>query len=152
MWIFEPSPSSQRALAALRIVAGFLFMLAGTMKLFAFPPAAEASGPVELGSLMGIAGILETFGGLAILLGLLTRPVAFVLAGEMAVAYFKAHFPHSFWPTVNEGVPAVLYAFVFLYLAFAGAGAWSLDVLIARHRKQRVSELPPSSQHFAQAR
>ena len=88
--------------------------------------------PIELTSQLGVAGILEVFGGLAIVLGLLTRPVAFVLAGEMAVAYFQAHFPQSIFPTVNNGVPAVLYCFLFLYFSFAGAGAWSIDRVIAR--------------------
>jgi putative oxidoreductase len=150
MWIFNPSPASPRVLSVLRIVAGFLFFLSGTMKLFGFPEAATPMPPVPLWSEMGIAGILETFGGLAILLGGLTRPIAFVLSGEMAVAYFQAHAPRSFFPTVNEGVPAVLYCFLFLYLAFAGAGEWSLDALIARRRSQRHSE--PLSNRLAAAR
>jgi putative oxidoreductase len=89
-------------------------------------------GPIDLTSQLGVAGMLEAVGGLAIVFGLLTRPVAFVLSGEMAVAYFQAHFPRSPFPTVNNGVPALLYCFLFLYFAFAGAGAWSVDALI-RH-------------------
>jgi putative oxidoreductase len=81
---------------------------------------------------LGLAGILETFGGFAIVLGLFTRPLAFVLAGEMAVAYFTAHFPRSMYPVVNQGEPAVLYCFIYLYLMFAGAGPWSIDAMIAR--------------------
>ena len=80
-------------------------------------------------SQVGIGGLLEVVGGALLLVGLFTRPVAFVLAGEMAVAYFQFHFPKSFWPTVNQGVPAVLYCFVFLYLSAAGAGPWSIDAL-----------------------
>jgi putative oxidoreductase len=93
---------------------------------------------VGLMSQLGIAGILETFGGAAIVLGLFTRPVAFVLAGEMAVAYFQFHFPLSVFPTVNNGVPAVLYCFIFLYLTVAGAGEWSADASIARARGGRL--------------
>jgi len=89
-------------------------------------------------SQMGLAGILETFGGLAILLGLLTRPLAFLLAGEMAVAYFQAHFPKSIYPTVNGGEPAVLYCFVFLYLVFVGAGPWSIDAMVSHARSAHI--------------
>jgi putative oxidoreductase len=85
----------------------------------------------------GIAGILEVFGGLLIVLGLFTRPVSFVLAGEMAVAYFLVHFPQSFWPAVNGGEPAILFCFIFLYFVFAGAGPWSVDAMIARSRAGR---------------
>ena len=118
-------------LSVLRIVAGFLFMAHGSQKLFGWP-ATEPQQRVDLLSVMGLAGILETFGGLLILLGLFTRPVAFVLAGEMAVAYFMAHAPRGFFPLLNKGEPAVLYCFVFLYLAAAGAGPWSLDALRQR--------------------
>ncbi len=112
--------------SVLRIIVGFLFMAHGTQKLFAFP-VAEPRDPVALVSLMGLAGVLEAFGGLLILLGLLTRPVAFLLAGEMAVAYFRAHAPQGFWPILNRGELAVLYCFTFLYLAAVGGGPWSLD-------------------------
>jgi putative oxidoreductase len=91
--------------------------------------------PLVILSEMGIGGILEAVGGLLIVLGFLTRPVAFVLAGEMAVAYFQFHQPLAFWPTTNNGVPAILYCFFFLYLMFAGAGAWSVDGWIARSRR-----------------
>ena len=131
-WIFYESPLSGRMLSILRIVAGIIFVSYGTMKLFGYPPGPTPMGPVDLMSEHGVAGMLEVVGGLAIVFGLLTRPVAFVLSGEMAVAYFQAHFPRSPFPTVNNGVPAVLYCFLFLYFAFAGAGAWSLDALIAR--------------------
>src|SRR6266545_4237670 len=116
MSIFEASPWATRMLGVFRIVAGLVFVSAGTTKLFGYPPSPVPLPPIHLMSQMGIGGILEAFGGLAIVLGLFTRPVAFVLAGEMAVAYFQFHFPQSFFPTVNNGIPAVLYCFLFLYL------------------------------------
>ena len=119
-----------RMLSVLRIMTGLLFMEHGTQKLLGFPPAANP-GP-GLFSLLGLQGILELAGGLLILLGLFTRPVAFILAGDMAVAYFMAHAPRAFFPTLNGGDAAILYCFVFLYLAVAGAGVWSVDQL--RHR------------------
>jgi putative oxidoreductase len=112
----------------LRIVASAIFLLTGTMKLFAFPAGIPpAGGTVNLMSQMGLGGILEVFGGTLLLLGWFTRPVAFILAGEMAVAYFQFHFPQGFWPVMNGGVPAVLYCFVWLFFSAAGAGPWSLD-------------------------
>lgn len=120
------------ALAVLRIVTGLLFLEHGTQKLFGLPPRAFPAP--ELLSLLGVAGILELVGGALILLGLFTRPVAFLLSGQMAVAYFLAHAPKSFFPAVNGGEAAVLYCFVFLYLCFVGAGAWSLDAGRARNR------------------
>jgi putative oxidoreductase len=102
-------------------------------KLFGWP-ASEPQKTVELMSLFGLAGVLETFGGLLLLLGVFTRPVAFVLAGEMAVAYFMAHAPRGFWPILNRGELPVLFCFLFLYLAAIGAGPWSLDA--ARDRSE----------------
>jgi len=117
-------------LSVLRIFAAFLFMQVGTAKLFALPGAVmPGGGTAPLGSLAGIAGVLETFGGLLLLIGLFTRPVAFLLSGEMAVAYFYAHAPQGFWPVLNQGAPAALYSFLFLYLSAAGAGPWSVDAL-----------------------
>jgi putative oxidoreductase len=141
---FEPAPSPwpARALAVLRVVAGVIFVSLGTMKLFGFPPSGQPGIPVPLLSQMGLGGVLETFGGLAIVLGLCTRPVAFVLSGEMAVAYFQFHFPHSFFPTVNQGIPAILYCFLYLYLAVAGAGAFSLDQLLARRQEPKTLAHP----------
>jgi putative oxidoreductase len=137
MSIFAPSPSpwTGRVLSILRIVAAFMFISAGSMKLFGYPPMPPGVPPITMFSQMWFGGVLEMFGGLAILLGLFTRPVAFILAGEMAVAYFQFHAPNGFLPIVNQGQPAVLYCFLFLYLAFAGAGPWSLDALIARSRR-----------------
>jgi len=126
--IVKWSAWAPRVQSVLRIVAAFMFMLAGTMKLFAFPAGVPPNGGiVPLISQLGIGAILEVFGGGLLLVGLFTRPVAFLLAGEMAVAYFQFHFPQSFWPIMNGGVGAVLYCFVWLYFSAAGAGPWSLD-------------------------
>ena len=120
-----------RLLSVLRIVSAFLFIAHGAQKLFGFlaPPGAP---PPPLFSLIGVGGILEFFGGLLLLIGLFTRPVSFILSGLMAVAYFMAHAPGGFWPLQNKGELAVLYCFVFLYLAVAGGGAWSVDRLLRR--------------------
>ena len=115
-----------RALAVLRVVTAYLFIQHGTAKLFGIPHQAMFDG-LQLFSLMGLAGVLEVGGGVLLALGLFTRPTAFVLSGFMAVAYFMAHAPQGFFPIVNQGELAVLFSFVFLYLVFAGAGAWSLD-------------------------
>ena len=112
----------------LRIVAALIFILSGTMKLFAFPAGIPPDGgTVPWLSQLGFGAALEVVGGGLVLIGLFTRPVAFVLSGEMAVAYFQFHFPGGFWPMVNGGIPAVLYCFVWLYFSAAGAGPWSLD-------------------------
>jgi putative oxidoreductase len=124
------SKRSPGLLSILRIVVAFLFMEHGAMKLLGFPGAGDHK--VELMSLMGLAGVLELFGGGLVLLGLFTRPVAFLLSGEMAFAYFMAHAPQGFWPVLNQGEPAVLYCFVFLYLSAAGGGPWSLDRVLFR--------------------
>jgi putative oxidoreductase len=136
MSIFDPAPSPwpSRMRAVLRIVTGAVFITNGTMKLFNYPPMPPGVPPIELMSQMGIGGLLEVVGGTLFLIGLFTRPVAFVLAGEMAVAYFQFHFPQSFFPTVNQGVAAVLDCFIFLYFVAAGAGAWSVDAMLARRR------------------
>ena len=114
------------ALAALRIVTALIFMAHGTQKLFGFP-APPQSGQPPLLSLLGIGGVMELVGGILILLGLFTRPVAFLLAGEMAVAYWLFHFPRNFYPVLNGGDAAILYCFVFLLFVFTGPGAFSLD-------------------------
>jgi len=124
-------------LSILRIVAALILMQHGSQKLFHFPPSG-APGPVAplvLMSQNGLAGILEFFGGMMLLLGLFTRPVAFILAGEMAVAYFQVHAPRAFLPIVNRGELAAILCFVFLYLAFAGGGSWSVDALMRRSRR-----------------
>ena len=116
---------ADHALAALRIMTALLFMAHGTAKLFGFPATDMPQPPV--GSLMWIGGVLEAVGGLLLLLGLFSRPVAFVLAGEMAVAYFMFHAPQGFYPAANGGDAAILFCFVFLLIAAAGPGAWSVD-------------------------
>jgi putative oxidoreductase len=122
-------------LSILRIVAAFLFMQFGTAKMFGFPaPIMPGGGTAPFGSLAWVASFLETFGGAFLLLGLFTRPVAFVLSGEMAVAYFIGHAPQGFWPVLNQGHPAILFCFIFLYFSAAGAGPWSLDALREQSR------------------
>jgi putative oxidoreductase len=117
-----------QALAVLRIVTGVLFVHAGMTVLFNLPPPMQAPPP-GMETLMTIAGVIEFVGGLLILVGFLTRPVAFVLCGFMAAAYWGFHFPMDPFPNNNFGVPAILYCFIFLYLFFAGPGAWSIDTV-----------------------
>lgn len=121
-----------RALSVLRIVTALLFIEHGTQKLFGFPDGGSSQTMEALMSQMGIAGILEVVGGSLILVGLFSRPVAFILSGMMAVAYWLVHAPHSFFPINNGGDAAVLFCFVFLYMVFAGPGPWSLDAMLKR--------------------
>lgn len=120
-----------RLLSVLRIIAAFLLIAHGAQKLFGFLAPPGMPTPPAL-SLMWVAGVLEFFGGLLLLVGFLTRPVAFILSGLLAVAYFTAHAPGGFWPLQNKGELAVLYCFVFLYLAAAGPGPWSVDRALRR--------------------
>src|ERR1044071_1970748 len=115
--------------SVLRIAAAFMFILAGTMKLFAFPGAMPGGATAHFPSQIWFGGVLEAFGGLLMLLGLFTRPVAFVLAGEMAVAYFQFHAPKGFWTLTNGGGDAMLFCFLWLYFSAAGAGPWSIDAM-----------------------
>ena len=138
MNLFEPARErwTSLVLSILRIVAALILMQHGSQKLFHYPPSG-APGPVVplvLMSQTGLAGILEFFGGMFLLLGLFTRPVAFILSGEMAVAYFQVHAPRAFLPIVNRGELAAILCFVFLYLAFAGGGSWSVDGVMRRSR------------------
>jgi len=131
----------QITLCLLRVVSGLLFLQAGGMKLFGWfggMPGSNGAAP-PLMSQVGIGGILEFFGGVLILLGLCTRPVAFVLSGEMAVAYWQFHAPNGFWPIQNHGEPAVLLCFIFLYFAARGGGDYSLDAWIRRKRPAHSS-------------
>ncbi len=147
---------SPRLLSVLRIVAALLLMQHGAQKLFGVPAAPPpppppqaaqqnaqqqqaAQQPSRTPPLMLVAGTLELFGGLLLLLGLFTRPVAFILSGLMAAAYFMAHAPQGFWPVLNKGELAALYCFVFLYLAVAGGGLWSLDHLWRRSETSYVN-------------
>ena len=127
----------QVTLFLLRVVAGLLFVQAGGMKLFDWFGGipAQFGGHPKFLSEVWFAGTLEVYGGAAILLGLLTRPVAFLLAGEMAVAYFQAHQPNGTWPIQNHGEPAVLLCFIFLFLSANGAGDWSIDALLRRRAR-----------------
>jgi putative oxidoreductase len=129
---------SPYALAALRIVTALIFMEHGTQKLFGFPAPPESGLPAAF-SLFWFGAIMEFFGGLLILIGLFTRPVAFLLAGEMAVAYWLVHAPHSFYPALNGGDAAILYCFVFLLFVFTGAGAWSVDAAWSRSRPHQAA-------------
>ena len=115
-------------LSILRFVAGLVFLQTGMAKLFGFPAVAMFAH-LHLASLLGLQGIIELVGGALVCVGLFTRPVAFILSGDMAVAYFMAHEPKSFFPAVNGGPAAILYCFIFFYLFFAGGGPWSLDRL-----------------------
>jgi putative oxidoreductase len=124
---------SPRVLSVLRIATSLLFLQHATAKLFAFPHVAYFDN-LKLASLLGVAGVIELVGGALVLVGLFTRPAAFILSGQMAVAYFMAHAPQGFFPLLNQGELAALYCFVFLYLAAAGGGAWSLDELRAGRR------------------
>lgn len=126
---------SSRLQSLLRIVFACLFAQSGTMKIFAFPIGMPPNGgTAEIWSQAWIGGMLEVVGGAMLLLGLLTRPVAFILAGEMAVAYFQFHAPRGFWPIVNGGTSAMLYTFLLLYFSAAGGGPWSLDELLKKRQ------------------
>jgi putative oxidoreductase len=138
MSIFEASrsPWTARMQSILRIVSGLVFVTAGTSKMFGFPPF-PADVPTMPSTPMWevqVAAYLEVYLGGLFALGFLTRPIALILAGEMAVAYFQVHYQLSFWPTTNWGTPPVLHCFIFLYFVFAGAGPWSIDAMIARSK------------------
>lgn len=119
----------------LRVVAGLLFIQIGGLKLFGWFGGMPGGGTARLTSEVGVAGMLEFFGGIIIVLGLCTRPVAFILSGEMAVAYWQFHAPHAWSPVQNQGIPAVLFCFIYLFLAAYGAGGWSIDGIRKRRSK-----------------
>jgi len=118
-----------RVLSVLRFVAGLLFLAEGIAKFFGIPPV-PMFAHLQLLSLLGVQGIIELVGGALMCVGLFTRPTAFVLSGDMAVAYFKVHFPRSFFPASNGGMAAILFCFVFFYIFFAGPGPWSVDHIL----------------------
>jgi putative oxidoreductase len=129
-WPEANSVWTGRVLSLIRIMAGLLFLQHGLSKYFGFPGPRPTG--FEFMSLSGLAGTIEFVGGALVTVGLFTRVAAFIMSGEMAVAYFMAHAPRGFFPYLNGGSLAVLYCFVFLYLAFAGGGAWSLDRLLRK--------------------
>ena len=124
--------SAPQILSVMRIVSAFVFIQNGTMKLFSFPMAMPPGNTAPVFSEIWIGGVLETLGGALMLLGLFTRPVAFLLSGEMAVAYFQFHQPQSFWTLNNNGTAAVIYCFLWLYYSAAGPGPWSLDAAMRK--------------------
>lgn len=126
-----------RVLSILRIVAALLMIEHGSQKLFGFPGGVHPVSQVF--SMQGFAGILEFFGGILLLIGLFTRLVAFLLSGEMAVAYFLAHAPHSLHPILNKGELAVLYCFLLLYFAAAGGGPWAVDAHLPKRLRHRLA-------------
>jgi putative oxidoreductase len=139
----KASSISRRAVKAayflLRVVSGFLLMQAGGLILFGWYGGMPEGQTVSLVSQTGIGGILEFFGGILIILGLATRPVAFILSGMMGVAYWQFHAPLGRWPIQNNGMPAVLLCFIFLYMAARGAGEWSLDALVRRKSRSPLT-------------
>ncbi len=132
------------ALNLLRIVSGFLLWQHGAQKFLGlFGGFGENGGPAPFGSIFWVAGLMELVGGPLVMLGLFTRPVAFLLSGELAVAYFSQHYPHGFWPILNHGELAILYCFIFLYLGVHGGGRFSLDGLLRRRRAKEALPPPP---------
>jgi putative oxidoreductase len=126
-------------LSILRIVAAFLFFQFGSGKVLAFPASIlPEGGTAPMWTLAWVAGVLEVIGGLFLLVGLFTRPVAFLLSGEMAFAYFIGHAPQGFWPVLNQGHPAVLFCFLFLYLSSVGGGPWSLDAKLGKEKAYAI--------------
>jgi putative oxidoreductase len=138
----ESRPELQSGLRSLlRFVVGFLFICHGVSKLFGVLGGSMGSGkPAVPGTLIGVSGVIEFVGGILLLVGLFTRFSAFIMAGEMAIAYFKVHVPRGFWPLMNRGELPVVYCFLFLYLAAAGGGRYSLDALLAGRRRKPLTE------------
>jgi putative oxidoreductase len=133
------SSRAPRFLSILRIIGAFLFLQYGSAKLFAFPAAVmPGGGTASPISLAGVAGILELVGGAFLIVGLFSRPVAFLLSGQMAVAYFYGHARGGFWPVLNGGSPAMIFCFVWLYISAAGPGPWSIDALRRRKAEAEI--------------
>jgi putative oxidoreductase len=129
------SPWAPRTLSLLRIIAGLVYFVAGSMKVFGYPEMPGYPMPAfDPTSMVGVAGLIELIGGFLITLGLFTRPAAFICSGQMAFAYFMGHASQSFWPNVNNGIPALLLCFIFFHLVFAGPGSISVDAALARRK------------------
>ncbi len=133
------------ALTLLRVVSGFVFVCTGGLILFGWFGGMPGGMKLDLMSQTGIGGLIEFFGGVAMALGLATRPVAFILSGTMAVAYWQFHAPKSIWPVLNDGQPAMLLCFIFLFFAVRGAGPWSLDALLSRPKPGAVPAPSPAA-------
>ena len=140
---FFMSRYENATLALLRVMAGLFLMQHGVQKLFGWLiPPDRPGGAVELVSQRGLAGVLEVFGGILFVIGLFTRPMAFVLSGMLAVAYFQEHAPNGFWPILNRGELAALYCFVFFYFSARGGGAYSVDAVLERRRSRVRLDFP----------
>ena len=150
MWLFQSSPAATRVLSVLRMVVAFMFISAGTMKMFGYPSRAGDPIGFDPFTQIGLAAIIEVVGGTLVLFGLATRPAAFIMSGEMAVAYFQVYAPKAFFPVINGGAAAALYCWIFFYLSFVGAGPWSLDALIQSSRR-RQRQLAPRATEVAGA-
>jgi len=135
MWMFRSSAWSPKVLSILRIVVAFMFISQGTLKMFGVPSRGGEFRGFKPTTQLGLAAMIEVIGGSLVLIGLATRPAAFVMSGEMAAAYFQTHAPRAVFPVINGGEPAVLFCWIFLYLSFAGAGPWSIDAWLASRRR-----------------
>ena len=144
MWILHSSPSAGRVLSVMRIVVAFMFISAGTMKMFGYPSRGGDPRAFNPFTQIGLAAIIEVVGGSLVLAGLATRPAAFIMSGEMAVAYFQSYAPKAFFPVINGGASAALFCWIFFYLSFVGGGPWSLDALIVGRR----GRVPPGADRF----
>jgi len=139
MWLFRSSPHAPKVLSILRIVVAFMFISVGTMKMFGFPARGEPIG-FDPFTQLGWSAIIEVLGGVLVLIGLATRPLTFLMSGEMAVAYFQNFAPKAFFPVINGGLPPALFCWIFLYFAFAGGGPWSVDAWLASRRARRIGK------------
>lgn len=148
----KPNVWTPRLLSILRIVAGYLFIHHGIQKIFGVL-SDKAMPPFDITTQMGIGGVIELVGGALLMLGLLTRPAAFIMAGQMAVAYFQFHAPkgNAMFPILNGGEASVLYCFIFLLFAVAGGGSWSLDALIAGRKRSHADLKPSAPSNFSSA-
>jgi putative oxidoreductase len=140
VWLLGSSGAAGHVLSILRVVVAFMFISAGTMKMFGFPSRGGESIGFDPFSQIGLAAIIEVVCGALVLFGLFTRPAAFIMSGEMAVAYFQSYAPKAFFPVINGGASAALFCWIFFYFSFAGAGPWSLDALLASARTAPARE------------